>query len=767
MVPINVGRTRSVRLVEELMRSERRVIGVFSQRSADIDDPSFDDLFKVGTLARIIKIIRLGPGNYSVVLQGIARLATKGEHVDEPFFKSKVERLVEKEGIGPSFDLSVDELRASLRELIQSAPNLSRELISSVENVREGAALADSVAANLSGELLDLGEKQQILEMVDVSARVTHVHGEVKRLLDVFRMRKEVTAMVASEGKTQREEVLRQQMRTIKEELGEGESDDELEQLREKVRRAEMPEDALKIAKKQLGRLSGMQPQSAEYNVTRTYVEWLADLPWSKTTPDKIDVLEVKRCLDEDHYGLEKVKKRIVEYIAVRKLRGDKKGPILCFIGPPGVGKTSLGRSIARAMGRRYHRIALGGVRDEAEIRGHRRTYVGALPGRIIQALKKVETKNPVLVLDEIDKLGSDVHGDPSAALLEVLDPAQNDTFQDHYIDTHFDLSQIVFLATANNSDTIPGPLWDRLEVIEVAGYTRSEKRNIATQHLAPKQLSSHGLTPEQLEFTDQGIETLIDTYTREAGVRSLEREIAAVCRAVAMKVAEVGESKLVLADKAFVESVLGPPRYSKENKEEKSAPGVVAGLAWTPSGGDILFIEAEKMPGKGNVLVTGNLKSVMQESAQAAVSFVRSHAASLQLSPEFLKDIDLHIHVPKGGTPKDGPSAGVTMFTAVASLFLNAPVRRDVAMTGEITLRGNVLPVGGIKEKLLAAHRAGMKTVLIPKQNERDLDELPPDVRKELEVHLIGKVDQILPLVLLPPDHNSLPPEAPSSTEL
>ncbi|HEX8796640.1 MAG TPA: endopeptidase La, partial [Polyangiaceae bacterium] len=476
-------------------------------------------------------------------------------------------------------------------------------------------------------------------------------------------------------------------------------------------------------------------------------------------TPDRLSVEETRRCLDEDHYGLEKIKKRIIEYVAVRKLAGSKKAPILCFIGPPGVGKTSLGRSIARSMGRRYHRIALGGVRDEAEIRGHRRTYVGALPGRIIQGMKKVGVKNPVIVLDEVDKMGVDMLGDPAAALLEVLDPEQNATFQDHYLDVPYDLSAITFLCTANNPDTIPPALWDRMEVIECPGYTRAEKLNIAKEFLCPKQLSAHGLTDERLEFKQEGIERIIDSYTREAGVRGLEREIGSVCRAAVMRIAE-GESDLrLLADAGAVEKILGPPRHMPDLAERTSSPGVATGLAWTPTGGDILFIEATKMPGKGEVLVTGNLKSVMNESAATAVSFVRSHAKDLGLDPEFLKTTDLHLHVPKGGTPKDGPSAGVTMFSAVASLLLRAPVKKEVAMTGEITLRGSVLPVGGIKEKLLAAHRAGIREVLVPARNERDLEEVPKDVRSDLKVHLIKRIAEVLPLVLEPPLADPTPP--------
>ena len=751
VVPINVGRARSVRLVEDLLGQDRPVVGIVSQRDADVDEPGFGDLFEVGTIARVVKVIRLGPSNYSVVLHGLARLKMVQPFGLEPYMRAKVKRIPEDLERDVELDALGTSLRESMRDVLNLMPNLPKETSGILDNVRESGALADLVASNLTQEQASVADKQKILETFDAKARVRSVAHMVQRQLELLRVRREVSTMVADEGKNQREAILRQQMRTIKEELGEGGDDDEVEELRERLRLAGLSEDALKIARKQLARLAGMQQQSAEFNVTRTYLEWLADLPWSKSTTDKLDVEDVRRCLDEDHFGLEKVKKRIIEYIAVRKLRADKKGPILCFIGPPGVGKTSLGRSIARSMGRRYHRIALGGVRDEAEVRGHRRTYVGALPGRIIQGLKKVAVKNPVFVLDEIDKLGVDVMGDPSAALLEVLDPAQNATFQDHYIDTPFDLSQVTFLATANNPDTIPEPLWDRLEVIEVPGYTRMEKRNIAAEFLCPKQLSAHGLTDERLEFTTEAIDAIIDSYTREAGVRGLEREIGAVCRHAAMRLAE-GEDIHLKATVDFVEKVLGAPKYTPDLAERTSAPGVATGLAWTPSGGDVLFIEATKMPGRGLVAITGNLKSVMQESASTAVSFVRSKAKQLGLDPEFMKTIDLHVHVPKGGTPKDGPSAGVTMFVAVSSLLLGAAVKKSVAMTGEITLRGNVLPVGGIKEKLLAAHRAGITEVLVPARNERDLDDIPKDIRDQMKIHLVKRMDEVLPLVLEPP---------------
>ena len=757
VVPINVGRARSVRLIEDLLGEERAVVGIVSQRDADNDEPLFDDLYEVGTIARIVKVIRLGPSNYSVVLHGLSRLQMIGRGSLEPYMRAKVKRLPEDLERDAEIDSLGAALRDATRRLIAVVPQLPKETAGIVDNVRESGSLADLVASNLPIEHASLEDKQRILETLDPKERVRQVLAIVERHLSLSRVKREIQDMVTDEGKNQREIILRQQMKNIREELGEGE-DDEIEELRERLRQAQLSEDAQKIAKKQLSRLAGMQQQSAEFNVTRTYLEWLSDLPWAKTTPDKLDVEDCRRCLDEDHFGLDKVKKRIVEYMAVRKLRSDKKGPILCFIGPPGVGKTSLGRSIARSMGRRYHRIALGGVRDEAEIRGHRRTYVGALPGRIIQGLKKVGTKNPVLVLDEVDKMGVDMMGDPSAALLEVLDPAQNGTFQDHYIDTPFDLSQVTFLATANNPDTIPAPLWDRLEIIEVSGYTRAEKRAIARQHLCPKQLSSHGLTDERLLFKDDGIDLIIDGYTREAGVRGLEREIGSVCRHVAMRLAE-GEDVHLTADAETVQKILGVARHVPDLAERQSAPGIATGLAWTPSGGDILFIEVTKMPGKGEVSVTGNLKSVMQESAAAAMSFVRSRAKELGLDPEFLKTIDIHLHVPKGGTPKDGPSAGIAMFSAITSLLLGAAIKKDVAMTGEITLRGNVLPVGGIKEKLLAAHRAGIKEVLVPEKNERDLDEVPKDVLAGLKIHLVKRVDEVLPLVLEPP-----PPHDPAA---
>jgi ATP-dependent Lon protease len=764
VVPINVGRPRSVRLVEDLLGRERALVGVISQQSPDVDEPTFKELYTVGTVARVVKVIRLGPSNYSVVLNGLGRFRIKGTSSLEPYMRGKIERIPESLVRDVELDALGAGLREATREVLGLMPNLPRDTAGILDNVREPGALADLIASNFPQAQASVGDKQEILEAFDVKARVRLVLAMVGRQLEVLRVKKEISSMVQEEmGKSQREYILRQQMKSIKEELGEGGDDDEIEELREKIRRAKVPMEVEKVAKKQLSRLRGMAQQSAEFNVTKTYLEWIADLPWSKTTVDKLSVADVRRCLDEDHLGLEKVKKRIVEYSAIRQLRTDKKGPILLFIGPPGVGKTSLGKSIARAMGRRYERIALGGVRDEAEIRGHRRTYVGALPGRILQALKKVGTKNPVLVLDEVDKMGVDMRGDPAAALLEVLDPEQNNSFQDHYLDLPFDLSQIMFLATANNREGIPAALHDRMEVIEVPGYTRSDKMGIAREFLVPKQLSAHGLTDERLEFTGEGIATLVDHYTREAGVRSLEREIAAVCRASAVKLAE-GQDVHEAATPEHIETVLGPHKHRPENAERQLSPGVCTGLGWTPGGGEILFIEATKMPGKGNVTLTGNMRNIMQESATTAVSFVRSKAQLLHLDPEWLKSIDLHLHIPQHGTPKDGPSAGVTMFTAVTSLLLDCPVKADVAMTGEISLRGRVMPVGGVKEKLLAAHRAGIKHVLIPAQNRRDLDDVPEDVKNDMKITLINTMDEILPLVLEPPRAQppSIPPPEP-----
>jgi ATP-dependent Lon protease len=565
-----------------------------------------------------------------------------------------------------------------------------------------------------------------------------------------LKVREKINTQVQEEmGRNQREYVLRQQLKAIKEELGElDEAGGDLDEFKEKVAEAKMPAETEKVALKQLERLKVMQPSSAEYTVTRTYLEWLVELPWSIETEDKLDIQEARDILNSDHYDLEKVKKRILEYLAVRKLKSDKKGPILCLLGPPGVGKTSLGRSIAKAMGRKFVRISLGGVRDEAEIRGHRRTYVGSLPGRIVQSLKKAGTKNPIFMLDEIDKLGHDFRGDPASALLEVLDPEQNNTFSDHYLEVPFDLSHVMFLATANVIDPVPAALKDRLEILELPGYTRDEKRNIARQFLVPKQLEEHGLKDTHIEVTDAAVAEVIDGYTREAGVRNLEREVGSIARGVAVKIAEGSKEKYVVKAEEVPE-YLGPQKFMSEVAERTAEPGVATGLAWTPVGGDILFIEATKMPGMGSLVLTGQLGDVMKESAQAALSFVRAKAKWLGIEENFLDKTDIHVHIPAGAIPKDGPSAGVTMFTALASMLTGKPIRNDVAMTGEITLRGNVLPVGGIKEKILAAHRAGIKRIIMPDRNQKDMVDVPEQAKNEMEFFYVKKIDELLPLAL------------------
>lgn len=755
VVPINVGRPRSVQLVEDLSGQERALVGVVTQRSPDSVEPTFDDLHQVGTLARVVKVIRLGQSNYSVVLNGLGRFQITEPLGLEPYMQANIERLRSTKAVDPDLEMLARKLRDRTRAVLALLPDMPRETAGILDNVHEPGALTDLIAANLPEELAKLPERQKILEAIELEPRLNLVLNIVERQLNVLKVKGEIAEQVREEmSRSQREYVLREQMRSILEELGETGELDELDELRSKVARAELPEEAAQTTRKQLSRLRSMQPQSAEYNVARSYVEWIADLPWTKTSTDQLDVKRVRQCLDEDHYGLELVKRRIVEYSAIRQLRRDKKGPILLFVGPPGVGKTSLGRSIARAMGRRYGRISLGGVRDEAEIRGHRRTYVGALPGRLIQALKKVAVKNPVLVLDEIDKMGSDMRGDPASALLEVLDPEQNSTFVDHYIDLPFDLSQVMFLATANDRSGIPGPLRDRMEIIEVPGYTRTEKLHIAQQFLVPKQLRDHGLTDEQLEITREGIELVVDHYTREAGVRGMEREIAALCRHAAVQLTErKNEPALtgVRTTAEYVEQVLGIQKYRPELAERKLSPGVATGLSVNNAGGDLLFIEATRMLGKGKIHVTGNLRSVMKESAATAVSYVRSRAERLKLDPEWLKTSDLHVHIPKARAARDAAGAGLTMFVAVTSLLLGVPARPEVAVVGEMTLRGRVLPVTDVKAKILAAHRAGIKVIVLPEGNRNDVQEVPSEVLDDLELCFVQRVDEILALVLDP----------------
>ena len=751
VVPINVGRSRSVQLIESVLDSPKSFVGILTQMRPETDEPSFDDLYRIGTLARIVHVVRVEGGVYTVKLSGIGRFALlQGERLD-PYMQALVRRIPVQSHA--SFERVADVgrlLHESASELVERHLSLPPAIAAILKNVRDPGALADLLTSNFPASFASVEDRQHVLEAVDVSKRVELVLQIVHRQLEMLKVKHEIADMQSAIGRSEREAILRQQVRQIRVQLGEDTEDDETEQLRERLFRAGLPPEAEKISIKQLLRLGSMHSQSAEWNLTRTYLDWLADLPWNVTSEDQIDVKHVRRVLDEDHHGLEKVKRRIVEYAAIRQLRADKKGPILLFVGPPGVGKTSLGRSIARAMGRRYGRIALGGVADEAEVRGHRRTYVGAQPGRIIQALKRAGTRNPVLVLDEVDKLGRDLRGDPAAALLEVLDPEQNSVFVDHYLDTPFDLSQVTFLATANSLDTIPEPLRDRMETIEVLGYTPHEKLHIAQGFLVPKQLQEHGLTVEQVDFQPDGLACMIEKYTREAGVRELERQIASVCRHAAVTLAD-GKALDSQVDQHRVEAILGPRKYEPELPEHQVAPGVATGLAWTPRGGMLLFVEVSQMPGRGAVVLTGKLGNIMKESAAAAVSFVRSKAKQLELDPHWLETTDLHLHVPQGAMSKDGASLGVPMFAAIVSLLHRTPVRPDVAMTGELSLRGNILPVRGIKEKLLAAHRAGLRVVLIPHRNQRDLEGVPKEVLRELDVRLIQRMDEVLGHVLQP----------------
>ena len=748
IIPIDVGRKKSVRLVEEAISKERPVIGIVTQRDSRTEDPGPGDLFAVGCAARILKVIKLAKDNFSVILQGVSRIrVVEGLGVD-PFMTARVQTLPDQPSGEVELDALVMNLKDVAKRVIKLMPELPKEASALVDSVTEPGQLADLITSNLD---VQVDEKQDVLETFDLKTRLRKVLQFLSRQHEVLKVREKINNQVQEEmGRNQREYVLRQQLKAIKEELGEiDDSGGDLDDFREKVLSAKMPADVEKVAMKQLERLKAMQPSSAEYTVTRTYLEWLVELPWSVATDDKLDIQAARDILNTDHYDLEKVKKRILEYLAVRKLKSDKKGPILCLVGPPGVGKTSLGRSIARSLGRKFIRISLGGVRDEAEIRGHRRTYVGSLPGRLIQGMKKAGSNNPVFMLDEIDKLGHDFRGDPAAALLEVLDPEQNHSFSDHYLEVPFDLSKVMFVATANILDPVPPALRDRLEVLELPGYTREEKLNISRQFLIPKQLEEHGLSKEKVVFEDSAVAEVIDSYTREAGVRNLEREMANVIRAIAVLVAEGKAQGLEQITTARIEEFLGPAKHISEVAERTAEPGVATGLAWTPVGGDILFIEATKMIGKGQLVLTGQLGDVMKESAQAALSFIRSRTKWLGLEDNFLEKIDLHVHIPAGAIPKDGPSAGVTMFVAMASLLTNKPIRSDVAMTGEITLRGLVLPVGGIKEKFLAAHRAGIKKVVLPERNRKDVSEIPEQPRKEIEIIYVKRMDELLEHVL------------------
>ena len=756
VAPFDVGREKSVALVEDIENLDQPIIAIVAQRDPSTDDPNQDDLYPVGVAARVLKALKHSSGNYSLILQGLVRIRIKQVVTTEPYLRARVSRLDEPEAEDVESEALAMSLRDVAKQVIHLMPELPREAGSLIDSIQEHGQLADLVAANLDAPV---EEKSELLETLDAKDRIRKVLRLLTRQLEILKMRERINSQIKEEmGKNQREYVLRQQLRAIKEELGEDEGDQgDLDVLDERLAKANLPSEADDVAHKQLKRLRQMQVGSAEYTVVRTYIDWILDIPWSKQTADNTDIAAVRKVLDEDHTGLEKVKKRIVEYLAVRKLKADKKGPILCLIGPPGVGKTSLGRSVARAVGRKFHRISLGGVHDEAAIRGHRRTYVGALPGQVIQGMKKAGTINPVFMLDEIDKVGHDFRGDPAAALLEVLDPEQNDTFSDHYLEIPYDLSKVMFIATANVGDTIPAPLRDRMEIIEIPSYTRREKADIARVHLVPKQLEEHGIKPEQVTLEDAAIESIIDHYTREAGVRNLERQIASVIRGVAVKVAEGEKGPWAISDEESLRPYLGAPRFISEVAERTAETGVATGLAWTSVGGEILFIECTKMHGTGKLQLTGQLGDVMKESAQTAMSYVRTRAKAFGIAEDFLEKADVHIHIPAGGMPKDGPSAGVTMMTAIVSLLTGIHVRHDVAMTGEITLRGRVLPVGGVKEKVLAAHRAGIKRIILPERNVADLDEIPAEVRETLEFIPVSKMDAVLANALLDPDRLEL----------
>jgi ATP-dependent Lon protease len=753
-LPLAVARESSVRLIEEAI-SGSKLVGVFTQRDASVEEPTKDDLHPVGTATHIHKMFKLPDGSLRLIVQGLSRLKLESIVAVRPFLRARVSPAddIVREEDRLEIDALQRNIKTNFQHVVSLSPLLSDDLQALAMNITEPGRLADFIASSLA--TLSTATKQEVLETVDVRARLDLLNRLLIKEAEVLELGSKIQSQVQSEvGKNQREYFLREQMKAIQKELGEGDDQTkEIEELREKIEAAGMPDAVKKEARRELDRLSKMPVAAAEYTVSRTYLDWLIALPWAKRTDDVIDLIRTKGVLDADHTGLEKVKDRILEYLAVRKLNPTMKGPILCFAGPPGVGKTSLAKSIATSLDRKFVRVSLGGMRDEAEIRGHRRTYIGALPGQIMQGLRRAESKNPVFILDEIDKLGSDFRGDPSSALLEVLDPEQNNTFRDHYLDVPFDLSEVLFITTANMLDTIPPPLRDRMEVLELPGYTEEEKLKIAQEHLVAKQIANHGLTPELVTFTDEALRLVIRGFTREAGVRNLEREIAALCRKTARRRAEGNDSPVTLTRDTVVE-LLGAPRFLDEEIEERTKnPGVAIGMAWTPVGGEVLFIEASRMQGSGSLTLTGHLGDVMKESARAALSWFRAHASQYQVDPDFFKTSEIHIHVPSGAIPKDGPSAGVTMAVALASELTGRPVRGDLAMTGEITLSGRVLPVGGIKEKVLAARRVGIKEVVLPRQNDKNVKEdLSDELRRDMTIHLVSTIDEVLLLALTPP---------------
>lgn len=748
IVPLGVGRPASRKMLDESL-PKSKIIALFSQKDEEVEDPTLDDLHPVGTAAMVLKLIRQADDNISLIVHGLGRITLEEMVQTKPYFKARVKTPTEKPGSGKKFDAEVSQLRDQAHALIDLSPNAPEQALTVMMNIDDPGALADFLGANLA---LDVEQKQDLLEEYNVAKRVRMVHVHLSSQLEILKLQEKIQADVQSSiGDTQRRFYLREQIKAIQKELGEDESggDHAVEQLAKRLEEADPPEKVMDEATRELDRLKSIPPASPEYSVITTYLELIADLPWNKASDDNLDLQRARKVLDRDHFDLDKVKRRLIEYLAVRKLNPEGRGPILCLVGPPGVGKTSLGQSIADSLGRKFARISLGGIRDEAEVRGHRRTYIGAMPGRIIQELRRAGTNNPVLMLDEVDKLGSDFRGDPSSALLEVLDPRQNNAFVDRYLDVAFDLSQVIFIATANYIGNVPPALRDRMEIIDIPGYTDNDKAAIARKYLVPRQLKENGLTRAGCKWQASGIKKVIESYTREAGVRELERQIGSVCRAVAAQVAGVDNGrkrrKAVTIDEDAVRELLGAEKYVRDLDTRTTTPGVALGLAYTPVGGEVLFIEATQYPGKGNVTLTGQIGDVMKESASAALSLFKSRADDLGYDLKKLAETDLHIHVPAGAVPKDGPSAGTAMYTAIASLLLNKSVAQKLAMTGEITLRGKVLPIGGVKEKTLAAARAGVKTILLPEQNRTDMEEVDAQVKKKCTFHFVDNVDEVL----------------------
>ena len=764
VVPLFVGRQKSIKALEDAMNKQKHIL-LAAQKDAKTNDPGEDDIYRMGTLGSVVQLLRLPDGTVKVLVEGKKRAQIR-EYVDNPeFFLVEADEVVEESLQSPEIEALLRSVSSTFENYVKLNKKVPPELVMSIEQIDEPSRLADTIAAHLG---IKLEDKQTLLETLEPSGRLEKVLAFMKSEIEILEVEKRIRSRVKKQmEKTQKEYYLNEQMRAIQKELGEkDEFKNEIQELEEKLKQKKLSAEAREKADKELKKLKLMSPMSAEATVVRNYIDWIIALPWNELTEDRVDIEEAEKVLEDDHYGLEKVKQRILEYLAVQQLVGQLKGPILCLVGPPGVGKTSLGRSIARATGRKFVRVSLGGVRDEAEVRGHRRTYIGALPGKILQSMKKAGSGNPVFLLDEVDKMATDFRGDPSSALLEVLDPEQNATFNDHYLDMDYDLSKVMFITTANTLERIPRPLHDRMEIIRIPGYTEVEKLNIARKYLISKQRGANGLQEEHIEFSENAVYGIIRHYTKEAGVRSLEREIAAACRKIAVEVVKKGSGSRTVINAKSLAKFLGIPKFRTGKKEEANRIGVATGLAWTELGGELLVIEVTVVPGKGKLLITGKLGDVMQESAQAAMSYVRSRADELGLERDFYQKVDIHVHVPEGGIPKDGPSAGITMATSIASALTRQPVRSDVAMTGEITLRGRVLPIGGLKEKVLAAHRGGIKTVLVPSENEKDIREIPPTILKAVRLEVVDHIDQVLRKALVVPDPDQFLRPVPSEDD-